>query len=255
MDEDTQQAEQAPEMNNQEAPMPSAEQTTTVEDNSQDGLPESAPDRTRNEFEKLRSQLREERERREALEGAFKTLQPKEAQQEPIYDPNTDQLDWNQLNDIQRRTLEAEQRATKAEEAVQKFQQEQETREAYQVHPEADPSSKEFDPKMKNLAAGVILQSMLNPQEFGGKQFSLKDAYDYLKADNQTAAVEQARKEGAQEAIEQLTPKEQAALEATGTSGRRSDLGQNHDTLVQRSRKGDIDAIAERMNRIVGKQE
>jgi hypothetical protein len=254
MDENTQQAEQVPEQVNQDAPMPSAEQITTVEQSSQDGLPESASDRTKSEFEKLKTQLREERERREVLEGAFKTLQPKEEPyQAPIYDPDTGYVNEQVLTETQRRAIQAEERATKAEEAIKQFRMEQETKEAYQAYPEADPSSNEFDPKLKNLAAGVILQSMLNPQDFGGKQFSLKEAYDYLKADTQSAAVEQARKEGAQEAIEQLTPKEQAALEATGTSGRRSDVGQNHETLVQRTRKGDFDAIAERMNRIVSK--
>ena len=236
----------------QEAPVPSAEQTTPQ---GEDGLPESASERTKTEFEKLRKDLREERDRREAAEAAFRTLQPKEAPQEPIYDPDTGYVDAKVLTDTHQRALEAEKRATKAEESIAQLRQEQEAREAYAAYPEANPDTKEFDPKLKNLAAGVILQSMLNPQDFGGKQFSLKEAYDYLKNDNNSAAVEEARKEAAQEAIEQLTPKEQATLEATGTPARRSDVGSTHQTLVERTRIGDYDAIAERMNRIVGKQE
>ena len=246
MDENTQ-----AEPEQQEAPMPSAEPTEVPQEPQVDGLPESASDRTRHEFEKLREENRRERERREAAEAAFRTLQPKvEAQPEPIYDPDTGYVNEAVLTETQKRAIEAEKRAAKAEEAVSQFRQEQEAREAYLAHPEANPDAKEYNPKLKNLAAGVILQSMLNPQEFGGKQFSLKEAYDYLKADTNTKAVEEARKEGAQEAIEQLTPKEQATLEAIGTPARRSDLGQSHDTLIERTRRNDFDAIAERMNRI-----
>ena len=241
----------------QDAPMPSAEPSEEVSQEApkEDVLPESASERTKTEFEKLRNDLREERSRREAAESAFRTLQPKEVAPEPIYDPDTGFVDPAVLTETQRRAIEAEKRATKAEEAVSQFRQEQEAREAYIAYPEANPDAKEYDPKLKNLAAGVILQSMLNPQDFGGKQFSLKEAYDYLKSDTNSKAVEEARKEGAQEAIEQLTPKEQATLEATGTPARRSDVGSSHDTLVERTRRGDTDAIAERMNRIIGKQE
>lgn len=251
MDENTQ-----AEPEQQEAPMPSAEPSEVPQEPQEDGLPESASDRTRHEFEKLREENRRERERREAAEAAFRTLQPNQvAQPEPIYDPDTGYVDPNALTALQRQAVEANERATKAEQTVNQFRQEQEAREAYLAHPEANPDSKEYNPKLKNLAAGVILQSMLNPQEFGGKQFSLKEAYDYLKADTtDTKAVEEARKEGAQEAIEQLTPKEQATLEAIGTSGRRSDVGQSHDTLVERTRRGDYDAIAERMKRISGQE-
>lgn len=253
MDDTQKQAEIVPEVQ-QDAAVPTAEQTPTTQ---VDGLPESASDRTKSEFDKLRNDLREERERREALESAFKTIQPKEATQadEPIYDPNTDQFDWNKLNEFQKKTTEAEQRAARAEQAVSEIRKDQEAREAYVTYPEANPDSKDYDKKLATLASGIILQSMLTPQEFGGKQFSLKEAYDYLKADTNNAAIEEAKKEGALQAIEQLTPKEQASLEATGTSGRRSDVGSSHETLQQRTRKGDLDAIAERMNRIMGKQE
>ncbi len=235
----------------QEAPMPSAEPTAEpVKEPQENELPEGASDRTTREFEKLRSDLREERSRREAAESAFKTLQPQPAQPEPIYDPDTGYVDPNALTALQQQAQQANERATKAEQTVAQFRQEQEAKDAYATYPESNPEAKDYDQKKANLAAGVILQSMLRPQDFGGKQFSLKEAYDYLTAPVNDKAVEEARKEGAQEAIEQLTPKEQATLEATGTPARRSDVGSNHETLVERTRKGDYDAIAERLARI-----
>lgn len=249
--DNTQQAKDVPEVQ-QDAAMPTAEQ---IPDTKVDGLPETASDRTKDQFDKLRSDLAEERTRREALEQAFSTLKPKDEapKEEPIYDPNTDQFDWNKLNEVQNQTIEANKAATSTAEEVKALRAELEARDAYNVHPELNPNAATFDKELHVAARRVILDSMLNPGDYGGKQLSLKEAGDLLK--NPSKAVEEARKEGATEAIEQLTPKEQASLEATGTSGRRSDVGNTHETLAVRTRKGDIDAIAERMNRIVGKQE
>lgn len=255
MDENTPQAEETPVIETQEPAMPTGEQKTS-EPSVQDGLPEGTSDRTTREFEKLRMDLREERQRREALEGAFKTLQPKEETQTPIYDPDTGYLDGSALTVLQQEAKEARIEAQKTKEELQQFRQEQENRVAFEAHPELNPNdNKTFNKDLHIEARRVILDSMLNPQDYGGKQLSLKEAGDLLKGKAvDTSAVEEARKEGAQEAIEQLTPKEQATLEATGSSGRRSDVGESHETLVERTRKGDISAIAERLNAIKGQE-
>lgn len=249
MPEDTPQAEQTPVTETQDAPMPSAEQQTTevVVETKQDGLPENASDRTKHEFEKLRSDLREERQRRETVEAAFRSMQPKQPAQglAPIVDPDTGYLNESALAERDKMLIEAQQRATKAEQAVQKYYQDVEAREAYQAHPYADPNAKEFDPKLKQLASAIILRSMVAPEEFEGKQLSLKEAYDFLKTDT-ASAVAEAKKEGAQQAIEQLTPKEQAALEATGGPQRREVSG-DLETLRFQTRRGNQDAIVARM--------
>lgn len=64
------------------------------------------------------------------------------------------------------------------------------------------------------------------------------------------AQVEQAKKEAASEAVEQLTPKEQASLEAAGNPGRRSQANSNLPDLQQRTRKGDLEAVMERIKNI-----
>jgi hypothetical protein len=248
MAEDNTQAVQEPVSETQVAPTPSAEQKTpeVVEQTKQDGLPEDASDRTKSRFEELTSQLKEERQRREAVESAFKALQPKEVAPEPIYDPNTGYVNENALTDIQRRVIEAEKRAANAEQGIQSYLLDQENRRAYEAHPELNPEAKQFDKELHKKARALILDSMMNPKDYEGRQFSLKDAGDYLKGST-TSAVENARKEGAQQAIEQLTPKEQAALEATGTPARRSEVGQNLDTLRQQTRRGNQDAIVARL--------
>ena len=248
------QSTEAPVKETPEAPMPSVEQKTPEPQEVKEGLPEDASERTRHEFEKVQMQLREERQRREAIESAFRAMQPKQPEvvPEPLYDPTTGILNEQVLTDVQKRTYEAEQRALHAEQAVQGYMQEVEAREAYAAHPEANPNAKEFDPELKKRASAILLHSMVNPNEYSGKQLSLKESYDYLKT-SQGDEVVKAKQEAAKEAIEQLTPKEQASLEAVGSPARRTE-GVNLDELRYRSRKGDKEAIIERMRRI-SKQE
>lgn len=263
MADDTQTGVETPVNDTQVAPTPSAVQQTTeqvVDTTVSDGLPESASDRTRarvqevlGKAEMFEQELRVERQRREALESAFKSMQPKVGAPEPIYDPNTGLLNEQVFNDVQKKAYEAEQRALKAEQAVQGYLADQENRRAYETHPELNPDAKQFDKELHKKARAVLLDSMMNPQDYGGKQLSLKDAGDYLKGNPALeSAVAQARREGASEAIEQLTPKEQAALEATGASSRRTEVATNLDTLRFQTRKGNIGATMERMNALKG---
>lgn len=247
MAEDTQQA-QTPVNDTQDSPMPSeqTEKTTDIEVSNE--LPTEASERTRNEFDKLRNELREERTRREAAEAAaYRPAQPA-AEPEPIYDPNTGYVNAEVLTQTQKQAQEAEKRAAKTEAEFQAFRQQQEAQVAYTSHPEANPDAKEFNKELAKSARALILDSMLNPGDYSGKQFSLKEAYDYLKQPN--PAVAKAAQDAAVEAIEQLSPKEQAALEATGNPSRRNEVGTDLEDLRLRTRKGDQDSIVERMGRI-----
>lgn len=251
MADEPQQAKETPVTDTQVTPTPSVEQKTpdVVEETKQDGLPQEASDRTKSRFDELTSQLREERQRREAVESAFRSMQPKQPAQgfTPIIDPDTGYLNESALAERDKMLLEAQQRATKAEQAVQSYQLEVENRMAYDAHPDLNPNDKkQFDQKLHQQARAIILDSMINPQDYEGKQLSLKEAGDYLKGKSQSA-VEEAKKQGAVEAIEQLTPKEQAALEATGTPAGRSDVATNLETLRLQTRKGNPDAIIARM--------
>ena len=238
-----------------ESPMPSEEQKTpepteVKPTEEKEGLPEDAKERTRQEFEKMREKLREERTRREYLETVFNSMQPKKAEPEikPIYDPNTGLLDENALTDIQRRTLAAEDRAKRAEEAVQSYERNQENKETYAAYPELNPEDDRYNKTLHNLTRSIALDSMVNPNDYSGKQLSFKEAAQIAKKTMGTS-VDQIKKEAAKEAIEQLTPKEQASLEATGSTTRRQQASGSIEELRRRTQKGDLTATIERLKR------
>lgn len=256
---DDQQAQETPVTETQEAPMPSAEQQTpetqevtqdapqegSVKPESGEGLPEEAKDRTKKEFEKLKRDLYNERMRREQLESRFQSMQPKAPALPPVYDPETGLLNEQALSQRDRLTQEALDRAARAEEAVQNYEKVQEERELFSSYPELDNNNDKFDEELSHQVAAIKLHSMVSPEVYGGKQLSAKEAADFLSKRGQKA-LEAVKQQGAKEAIEQLTPKEQASLEATGSSGRRTQVS-NLDDLRSRSRKGDSDAIMERL--------
>jgi hypothetical protein len=273
MTDDTQRQKEEPVEVTQEATMPIAEQkvpeieqvdkeaaqetevTSPTETN--EGLPEDASERTKKEFEKLREDLRSERAKRIETERMFGQPQastpqffPNNQQFTQVYDPNTGLLNEQALTDIQQKAFQAEQRAVKAEQAIANFQIEQQSREAYTAHPELDPKSRDFDEDLNKRTRAFALDSMIHPEDYSGKQLTFKEAADFAKQSLSPKTVEQAKKVAAQEAIEQLTPKEQASLEAVGSPDRRQQIESPLEDLKFRSRKGDVDAIVERLKGI-----
>lgn len=260
---DDQQAQETPVTETQESPMPSEEQKTpetpevqqevpqkeaSVETKSEDGLPEEASERTKKEFDKLQKQLRDERTRREMLESKFQSMQPKKTELPPVYDRETGLLDERALSERDRLILEAQERATRAEAAISNYEANLESKEMFTAHPELDPNGKQFDEDFSHQVAAIKLHSMVEPSLYGNKQLSGKEAADFLKTKS-SKSLEAVKQQASKDAIEQLTPKEQAALEATGSSGRRTQVS-NLDDLRLRSRKGDSDAIIERLKNL-----
>lgn len=226
----------------------------TPQQTPDEGLPEQVSERTREQFDRLTEQLRTERARREKLETTFRALQPKApAQPEPIMDPYTGQVD-PRMTEINQRAWQAEQRAVQAEQAISNFYTEQQTREALVAHPELDSTSKSFDKQFHIATRALLMDSMVNPGDYGDEQLTYKEAADRAK-ELRKVQVDQVRKQAASEAIEQLSPKEQATLEATGNPTRRNEVNDSLPDLQQKTRKGDLDAIVSRMRGItaVGK--
>jgi len=250
----------------QESPMPSEEQKTeeapTVEEDAPkevstqktEGLPEDAKERTKREFDKLRKELRDERERREYVEKVFTSLQPKQSKAElkPLIDPETGLFNSQAQMERDRLLQEAQERAERAEKAVQQYTVEQENQKMYSVHPELDPESQQFDQDLHNVTSALLLKSMVNPEQFGGKQLSGVEAGEMAKR-LMKKEVESAKEAGAKEALEQVTPKEQASLEASGSSGRRTQVAPKLDELRYKSRKGGeegLEAIVARLRNV-----
>jgi hypothetical protein len=257
MADDTQGVQSA-ENETQQVATPTTEQQTTEPSKEVAGneLPNEASERTKARFDELTNQLREERQRREALEGAFKTLKPeaKTEQDQPIYDPDTGLLNEQALTNVQLRAQEAEKTAQEAKTELQQLKEERikqsqeiEDMEAYQAHPELNPKDEKFNKDLRDMTASLMLQSMVHPEQFGDKQLTHKEAGD--RAKELVAKISgNVKEEAAKEAIEQLSPKEQAALEATG-SNKRSDVA-DISNLRYRTRKGDEDAIVARLKRM-----
>jgi len=253
----------------QEAPMPSAEQKiaqpvteekaapidsgVTEPLKTDEELPEAVSERTRAQFDKLRDQLRSEREKRIQTESAFQSMQLPPRQEiapTPIYDPNTGLLNEQVFTDVQRQATEAKNRAERAEQAVKNYLNDQEARVTFEAYPELDPKAKTFDKGFHVDTRRIILDSMINPQDYGNKQLSFKEAADLVKKGTSKVvdkAVNIAKEEGAKQAMEQLTPKEQASLEAVGTPAARNDAGITYEQVRDQTRKGNLNAVMSRM--------
>jgi len=222
-------------------------------------LPSEASERTKERFDTLTKELKEERQQREALERAFNTLKPKEqAKPEvavaPIYDPDTGLLNEQALTNVQLRAQEAERQAQETKKQLDSYLEEQkkqaqvrEDQEAFTAHPELDPNSKVFSKDLRDMTASLMLQSMVHPEDFGNKQLTHKEAGDRAK-DLVAKLSGKVKEQAAQEAIEQLSPKEQAALDATGSHNQSS--SENIESLRRRTQRGDEDAIVARLHKI-----
>lgn len=218
MADDTQQANEVPEIETQDSPVPSEEQKTDIaaEENNDTAevetkLPDEAKERTKREFDKLQSNLREERARREYYEQLFSQVPQ---QQTPIIDPDTGFPSEQGLSQIQREAAEAKQRAERAERAIQNMENQQ----VYQAYPELNPEGESFNQELHDLTRSIALDSMVNPDSHGGKQLTFKDAADKAKniLGKQADVI---KKQTTEEVTEQFTSKEQASLDAGG-SGR-----------------------------------
>jgi len=222
-------------------------------------LPEGVKERTTKEFQKLRKQLAEERSKRVKAEKVFTDLgqipqpvdqaQPQQQPTVPSYfNPETGEIDVSRLEqqNIQLRNQVAQlgqqvQGITDAEQ----YKQEQE---AYAAYPELDPNRDEFNQTFHNAVSGYLTNTLLK-----GDRVTFKTAADNI-AGLSKKEVKKAEKAGADKALEQLTPKEQASLEAAGRSDKRKASPEELEELRRRTRqssnsKDSLDAIVTRLRR------
>lgn len=258
---DDQGAQEVPETETQEEAMPTSEQkssepveTTEVgESEAKVGeteleLPENARERTQEQFEKLKTQLADERERRIRLERTFsKPNQQQETGGSPEwYDPETQSVDVNKL---QQREVSLQQKISTLENqltGLTRKEEEIQEKEAYASYPELNPKSGNFDDKFQKQ-----LISYMATEFAEGNNPTMKQAADDIIALAEKRA-KKAEKEGAQKALESLSPKEQAALEATGRSDRRLP-SEDLESMRAKSRQGGrsgMEAVMQRLSKI-----
>lgn len=257
---DQQQAEQA-EKETPAEPTPSSEQKTSepvAEEASPKGdsasqargeeleLPEGAKERTAQQFEKLRRELKEERERARRYEQMFgKQVQPQTPKpQEPTrdwYDPETNMVDVNKLQQYNQYLESQVGQLNQRVQSIAESDQRKQELEAFGTYPELDPNADKFDRNFSDAVQGALTSAYLR-----GETPTFKEVADKI-AEFAGKRVKAAEKEGATKAMEQLTPKEQASLEATGRSDKRTEVREDAQELAKRTRTGDIDAIMERL--------
>ena len=242
-------------------PMPSSKQTPSSDEltspektgegetDTKDDLtlPESVKERTAEQFEKLKNELREEKERRLRSERVFQQMNQTQTQSAPsevdYFDPETGEVDVNKLKaDISQTKLEAKQAMNAAQRIISENDRKQESV-AYKSHPELDPGDKSFNEDFQKAVIGYLANVYAE-----GKNITLKQAADKVKSFNKVD-IKKAQETGAAEALESLSPKEQASLEATGRSDRRQQVT-NLSDLQERTRKGDKQAILERLKSV-----
>jgi len=247
----------------QKVPEPTKEQTVAPEEEAtvakgEPGeeleLPKGASERTKEQFAKLKGQLKEYRERL-FREQPFKEIKPTpteepEPYKAPVYDPRTGMINIDALEALESRAVQAETRAKRSEEAINRYIEGTQTREALSAHPELDPKGDKFDEKLHRNARAYLLDSMAYPDSYGGRTLTFKEAADLVKGGKPAPEV---KPETPKEAAERLTPKEQASLEASGRPtpavGRElSDEELERERLL--TRLGDREAMTSRMSRI-----
>ena len=212
-------------------------------------LQDEVSERTREQFEKLQGQLKSEREQKEYLAQVLNRANQAQVEQvKPIIDPDTGLVDEVAIADLQKQVIESRKTATQAQRAVSEYLVKQEEQEMVASHPELDSNSKTYDKNLRTLAEGIYYHSMVNPQEYDGRQLSPKEAADMAKKLKGTVS-EEGKKRGAEEADKAVMPKEQASLEAKGTPSRRGQVEDDLADLKYRTRRGDKTALIERLRR------
>jgi len=208
--------EETTQTNSPQVEVPATEEQTSQVTDSQvtDELPAEVEEQRR-AFQEQRleiKRLKEEKEARVKSESAFDVFRPKAAPQpqsgpirvEDYKDPYTGEVDWNKYDGAVNNALQRVQQTARFE-AQQTTTDLLDEREARTKYPDlfADKDS-EQDIADKWLAA-----------KMRGENPSISDIADRV-AKRFGTAVSKAEKVGAEKVLEQITPKEQAALAAEG---------------------------------------
>lgn len=261
---------------------PAAPVQQPVEQVATPQIPEGASDRTKEQFDKLiesnkrlAEKLQEEIAAREKANQTFDPIQqvPQPQVQPTQIDPN-DFITVNPVTgereyDIEKMatvTKAANERASKAEQAVQSYIQtseqreiERQNRETFEVYPELDPDSRDtFDVEFSKGTRAIIYDSLINPQDYGGRPLSFKEAADQVKTKMATQPASEAETKP-EEATDEAKAKEAQALEAAKEQASLAAVGQQPESretvedeeayakLVEGTRAGDDLALAMRL--------
>jgi len=244
---------------------------------------ETTNERTQTQFEKLldsnkalyeaNQTLRTELQQRREAAQQFAPVQLPPVQQQPMpagvnpsdfieTDPTSGERFINDVK-LQARIAELNDRASRAEEAVQRYVEtseqreiERQNREAFTAFPELNPASPSHDVVFHNQTRAVIYDSILNPQDYGGKALNFKDAADYVQGQKsrlvevaQNPKVDESKKVQEQQQAAQELKQQVAASPAGEIPAQRPTTmdDQEFSRLKMATRLGDPDALAIRL--------
>ncbi len=241
-------------------------------------LPQDTRDRTREQFDKLlesnkrlfetNEALRKEIGQRQASAQTFAPIQ--NAQPTPTPQVNRDEFTVidpvsgeKYIDDqrLQARLAELRDKASRAEQTIQSYikttenrEIDRQNREAFAAHPDLNPSDKSFDPTFHKQVRGIILDSMYNPDEYGGRPLGFKDAGDlartlYPKKATSVAPVAQTDDEKKRAAAAAQALKEQGSAQVQSQPQNAPQPTYDADLLNLRNktRYGDTKALAQRL--------
>ena len=243
---------------------------------------DTSREKTREQFEKLlesnrklfeaNEALRQELQTRQVTNQVFKPVEqtPRQPAQQPqvdvsdliFTDPNTGEQMIDQ-NKLASRIRQAEQEASKANQAVQNYIQaaekreiEKQNREALSAYPELNPNDgTKFDATFSREVRAALVDSMYNPDDYGGRPLSFKEAADFVRQQNPksqaptpTQAEVDAAKAQAAAAGQEL--KQQGSATVTSQpqiQPQQQETDAEIQALRARTRFGDDRALAERL--------
>ena len=239
--------------------------------------PQPAPqdntrDKTREQFEKLLESNKKLFESNEALRKEMQTRQapaptPAPAAQPQgqvdvsdliFTDPNTGEQMIDQ-NKLASRIRAAEQEASKASQAVQNYIQttekrevERQNQEALSAYPELNPNdTTKFNSVFSREVRAALVDSMYNPEDYGGRPLSFKAAADFVRGAKPQAQepAPDAAQAAAAAAGKEL--KQQGSAGVTSQPQQQAPHFQEVDDEIRilrnKTRFGDDNALAERL--------
>lgn len=201
--------------------------------------PKFQSEEERKAFQEMRlenKRLKEEVAARQSNESAFQVFKPQPVNVNPqqFNDPVTGEFNQVAYTQAELQKVKAE-ASQAARDEIDEFQ-------ARQKYPEIFA-----DRETEEIVASQWFASKMRGENVTVTQIADRFAKRWGKA------VTQAEKVGAQKALQQVTPKEQAALAATGQTGAAAQLEQSDDErrrLSEATRFGKEDAITARMSKI-----
>jgi hypothetical protein len=85
------------------------------------------------------------------------------------------------IQDIYQKASKAEEVATTYVQAAQQNEVARQEREAFSAYPSLNPRGGQFDPRFSQQTRAIVYDSMINPQDYGGRPLGFKEAADFVQ--------------------------------------------------------------------------